>query len=326
MLSRLASVNVKNHGYMFILRSLPNLPLIIIMGLALVRSGAALAFELPAPATLLNEYSLKSQNISVIEPHESKENHAVMVRYQAFSMTDLLTKWFSDSWKLPGAEIVFFAKDGYRSVVNGDKFNKYHAFLAFARADGLPFIIDNTSQNQYKVPLGPYYLIWANQDNQELQRQGAYNWPYQVNTIELHGSSENSLLLPQKRTQYLEQGLSDIKTYCLTCHHIRGVGGKKYPVDLLQATCQWANSDLKALIRSPGRFIPNSTMPSLGPLLPPMESRLIIERVVNYLNVMQTEQHLSCGKKTIPDSSIKSISKGLLHSFGTYSRFNRNKG
>jgi mono/diheme cytochrome c family protein len=84
--------------------------------------------------------------------------------------------------------------------------------------------------------------------------------------------------------------------YCLTCHHIRGVGGKKYPPDLLQASCQWKNTDLKTLIEAPSRFKTNSTMPPLGRMLPENERKLIIERIVNYLRVMQIKQGLSCIK------------------------------
>lgn len=274
--------------------------LLIILPLAFVGSRAASAIELPAPETLMTKYSVKSQTITVIEPHESKQDHAVMVSYQALPMTVLFTKWFGESWKLPGTEIVFLAQDGYRSVVIGDKITKYRAFLAFARTDGLPFIVDNIGQNQYKVPLGPYYLIWENRGNQEMLRQGAYGWPYQIKAIELQGISENQQLLPQKHSRYLDQGLSDTKTYCLTCHHVRGVGGKKYPVDLLQAACHWNDTALKAMIESPSRFKLDTTMPPLGRMLPAIERRLIIERIVNYLNVMQTEQRQSCVKKAIP--------------------------
>jgi mono/diheme cytochrome c family protein len=116
----------------------------------------------------------------------------------------------------------------------------------------------------------------------------------------LNKPSENPLLLPEKHSRYVEQGLLDTKTYCLTCHHIRGEGGKKYPEDLLQAACHWNDTDLKAMIESPRRFNPTSTMPSFGRMLPANERRLIIERIVSYLNMMQIEQHQSCVKKVIP--------------------------
>lgn len=295
-----------------IYRSLPNL-LIIAIVLAFGNSRAASAIELPAPETLMTKYNLKSQNVTVIEPHESKQDYAVMVSYKALPMTDLLTKWFGDSWKLPGTEIVFLAQDGYRSVVNRDKLTKYRAFLAFARTDGLPFVVDNIGQTQYKIPLGPYYLIWENRGNQELLSQGAYGWPYQIKVIELLETSGSQRLQPQKQSYYLEQGLSDTKTYCLTYHHVRGVGGNKYPIDLLQAACRWTDTDLKAMIESPRRYNSNPTMPPLGRMLPANERRLIIERIVNYLNVMQTEQRQSCVKKAIPDTSVKPKPKGLIN-------------
>ena len=93
---------------MFTLRSFPVFYFISIICLAFFESGMALAIELPAPATLMTEYSLKGQNISVIEPHESKPDHPVIVDYQALALIDLLTKWFGDRWKMSDTEIVFF--------------------------------------------------------------------------------------------------------------------------------------------------------------------------------------------------------------------------
>jgi len=268
--------------------------LILVMGLACVVPGIALAIDLPAPTALMSKYNLKSQTITVIEPHESKQGKQVIVDYQVLAMTDLLTKWFGDNWRSADAEIVFLAQDGYRSVVDGSKLGKYRAFLAFARADGLPFKIDNVGQNQYQVPLRPYYLIWDNQGNPELLRQGAYGWPYQIKTITIQGVSENQPLLPPKRTPYLDQGLADAKSYCLTCHHIQGVGGNKYPPDLLQAACRWTDKKLKDFIESPNRFKPDATMPPLARMLPDEERRAIIGRLVDYLRSMQKKQHLEC--------------------------------
>jgi hypothetical protein len=56
---------------------------------------------------------------------------------------------------------------------------------------------------------------------------------------------------------------------------------------------------LKDWIESPNRFKPGTTMPSLGRMLPAKERNQIIERIVNYLTVLKTEQSGPCVKKDL---------------------------
>jgi len=75
---------------MRIIKPLLSLHLIVILVLTFVSIRTASAIELASPETLMTEYGLKSQDITVIEPHESKPGHDVIVGYQALFMTDLL--------------------------------------------------------------------------------------------------------------------------------------------------------------------------------------------------------------------------------------------
>jgi hypothetical protein len=95
-------------------------------------------------------------------------------------------------------------------------------------------------------------------------------------------------------TNNLEQGLVETKEFCLTCHNIRGIGGKQYVVDLVKASCRWSDLDLKAWIESPNRFKPGTTMPSLGRMLPANERNQIINQIVNYLDALKAELSGSC--------------------------------
>lgn len=270
------------------------LKFIMTIGLATYGAGIVWAGELPTPEKLKVDYSHLIQKVSVVEPHESTSDHGVVVDYEAVPLTNLLTIWFGDRWKDEDAEIEFFAQDGYRSVIASSKLKKYNSFLAFARNDGSAFVVDNIGQNQQHIALGPYYLIWNNIDHQELLRQGAYGWPYQIQSIDLRRKSQKRMLLPGKSSRTLEHGLADTQEYCMTCHHIQGIGGKKYPLDLLTASCRWPDADLKSWIESPSRFKPGTSMPPLGRMLPIQERRQIIGRIVNYLHAMKTERTGIC--------------------------------
>ncbi len=105
--------------------------------------GGASALELPVPEKLEREYGVHRQTIEVIEPHASTSERPETVRYVALPMDSLLTRWFDETWKAPEAEIVFLARDGYRSVIASSRLIHYRAYLACGRDDGTAFVVDN---------------------------------------------------------------------------------------------------------------------------------------------------------------------------------------
>jgi cytochrome c2 len=270
--------------------------LIITVAALTLFAGAAMALELPAPDILERRYGLSRQTISVIEPHMSNADRPVVIRYVGLPMDALLTHWFGDNWKAPDAEVVFLANDGYRSVIPSSSFKKFHAFLAFGRDDGAAFVLDIPEQNQKHIPLDPYYLVWDNRGGTELLRQGASGWPYQVTRIEFHNKVDDRALLPLNPTKDEAKGLTAAKAYCLTCHHIRGRGGKKYAEDLALASCRWTDADLKAWIDDPSQVRPGTAMPPLSKMLPAEERRQVAERIFLYLRAMNKGGYTACVK------------------------------
>jgi hypothetical protein len=261
-------------------------------------SSVASAIELPPPEQLEIQYRLHRQSIRVVEPHESSAGRTVTIDYTGLPVDALLTRWFGDRWKAPDSEIVFIASDGYRAAIPSARLQQFHAYLAFARTDGAAFMIDNPSQNQARIPLGPYYLIWDNLNAPELLQRGVYGWPYHVAQIKLHNSTDDrTLLLPANPDADTQQGYRDTQEYCLTCHRIRGVGGEVYARDLLQAVCGWKEADLKAWIDHPNRIRPGTTMPPLGENLPSEQRRQLIDRMVRYLDALKLQDSAVCEHK-----------------------------
>jgi len=246
-------------------------------------AGWAYAVELPVPEKLERDFGVRRAAVTVVEPHESNADRQVTVSYVGFTMETLLTRWFGADWQAPDAEVVFLARDGYRSAIASSRLKQFQAYLAFGRDDGQAFVVDNPSQNERRIPLGPYYLIWDNRAVPELLRQGTHGWPYQVTRIELHSTAGDRGLLPAHPSEEQQQGFTDAKEYCLTCHRIRGVGGDKNPADLVQSSCVWKDADLKTWIQDPNRLRPGTSMPPLDPMLPAEERQRIAERIVAYL-------------------------------------------
>lgn len=252
----------------------------------------ATALELPDPDLLENQNTPGRQSLTVVEPHEVAIE--TTVAYAGLPMNGLLTYWFGDRWRDPDTEVVFLARDGYRSAIASERFSQHEALLAFRRSDGSAFEVNNPRQHQRQISLGPYYLVWNNRNDPVIRADGAYGWPYQVTRIELRNTREDKALLPPNPSPVIAGGFLEAKAYCLTCHHIRGQGGTKYPVDMVQASCGWQDSDLKDWIDQPDRLRTGTSMPPLNPGLPAVRRAEVIDKIVAYMRALREEYPGSC--------------------------------
>ena len=266
--------------------------LLALLLLGLIRQVDALT--LPLPDELEQATGLSRQTVAVMDPLLSTPQHPVKVSYVGWPMQLLLSHWFGDKWQAADAEVVFLAKDGYRSVVAASKLKSYPTYLVFARSDGQPFALNDHEQKE-TVALGPYYLVWDNLKAPELASRGPTGWAYQVDRIELHQSSDNQSLKPIHADAVTLQGLADTETNCLTCHKLGNIGGEKYPLDLAMATCRFSDADLQQWILEPGQIRPGTTMPGLNRTWPETERKTVAGRIVAYLAAVRQGDAAICG-------------------------------
>jgi hypothetical protein len=259
----------------------------------LLAASQAEALQLPAPLDLEKDASLKRQTVEVVEPHSSTPERPLRVTYIGVPIADLLNRWFGDAWKAPGIEVEFLTQDGYRSVIPASRLFSLPAYLATARADGKPFELDNWEQKE-RAPLGPYYLIWDNLKRPELLRQGASGWPYQVNRIKLQKAGDIAALLPPDADAETLLGRADTEANCLTCHHLRNVGGEKYPEDLSTALCRWTEADLQHWIMEPSRVRPDTAMPALNRAWPEAERQKVAGHILHYFKAIKSAYPSAC--------------------------------
>ena len=234
------------------------------------------------------------REITVKEPHMKCGRDGCTVTYVGIPLEKLMQHYFPDTWKGFNGVIHFSARDGYLAAVDTNKVRDHDAYLTFSRADGKPFIIDNVRQNEQNVPLGPFYLVWGNLKDPELQKQGAYGWPYQVVEMELLPSTVYDRLLPADASPAVREGFEDWKTYCMACHQIDGIGGMKNPVDLRYLLRGKSREVLRAWISCPDSLRPGTTMPPLNVNLDSRERRQVTERILDYLESLQ---------QNLPDSN-----------------------
>ncbi len=251
----------------------------LIVGLLLLGLvAAASAATLPTPDAIETAGG-RPVTLTVVEPHESLPGHRVEVAYRAFPAPIVLAAALGPDWAAKAEAIEFRALDGYVSHIDVARLKSGRAFLAFARADGRPFEVDNLGQNERHIPLGPYYLIWDNRRDPALLDAGARDWPYQAADVVF----ADAALRPPGFDSELDNGLSAAKANCLTCHQVNGWGGDKVAGDLALMARQMTKADLIRRALDPSAVDPKSTMPPLMPGAPEAARRAAAEAIFAYL-------------------------------------------
>ncbi|MBB4843327.1 mono/diheme cytochrome c family protein [Paucibacter oligotrophus] len=263
------------------LRLIP--PVLLAAALWLGGPVQAAALVLPQPAELQARLRLQAQVVRVIEPHLSQAGRDVRRSYRAYPAPALLDELLGRAWRAsPEAEIEFRALDGFVSRIPVAQLLRFPAFLAFARADGQAFQVDNHGQNERQVPLGPYYLIWDNIAAPQLRAEGGAQWPYQVVQIQLRPSSQAALLPAGMAARWAEQARA-AQTYCLSCHQINGYGGDKMPLNLALRARQIEAGQWQRWLLEPAAVKPGTSMPPLPPGLPQAQREALATQLRDYL-------------------------------------------
>jgi len=200
--------------------------ILLAAGLMVAFGLPALAEKIPAPEALEAQSGARPVTLKVIEPHLSTPEKPVEVAYLAFPAPVALAAALGPDWAARAKTIELRTLDAYVSPINVARLASGKAYFAFAHADRSPFAVDNLTQNEKNVPLGPYNLVWDNRSDPELLAAGARDWPYQVDDVSLFNASD-AALRPAGFDPALEPGLSNVKANCLTCHKVNGYGGEK---------------------------------------------------------------------------------------------------
>jgi len=230
------------------------------------------------------DLAAETVTIKVIELHESDENKTNTVTYTGIPLETLLQYLYPKAWKAFDGKIYFYALDGYLSIVNAQTAREGEAYMAFARADGQPFTVDNKNQQEKDVPLAPFYLVWDNLKDPDLQRSNSYVWPYQVFRMELVSDTMlQQSLLPANATPAVQAGFEAYKNNCLSCHNINGFGGKKFGMDMRQSIKGRTRSELYEWIDKPAGINKFTAMPPLDPGFKGEDRKRIINQIIDYL-------------------------------------------
>ena len=260
-------------------------PLLALAALIAFAATAARAAELPSVERLQERMGAPAVTITVHEPHLSLGGRRVAIEYVGYPAADVMAHVFGKDWQEQAETVELRALDGYVSRIDVARFLKETAFLAFARADGAPFTIDNPRQNQTDVPLGLWYLVWDNISSPELLAEGARNWPYQVHEVNLVSLSDRALL-PDGLAADLREGAELARMYCLQCHQVNGFGGEKHPGNLAAIARAYPEPAFTRWVLDPSSVRSGTTMPPLYHQIPDAERRRIAKALFGYLTAV----------------------------------------
>lgn len=249
------------------------------------------AAALPAQSDLPGLLGHPPVIVEVIEPHLSSRDRLVKADYVGYLADEVLDVLFGARWKEERGEVEFHALDGYVSRIPVERFKKFRAYLVYERRGQSEFMVDNITQNEKRVPLGPYYLVWDNIAAPELIADGGSYWPYQVTSVIL-STIGTTALLPGALAQGYRDHAALATKYCLSCHQINGYGGEKRPTDLVSSVKSMTEAAFRRWVLSPDEVKPGTTMPALPAMMPEAERQAIAGKLYDYLQAMPASERM----------------------------------
>jgi len=218
------------------------------------------------------------QPITIIEPHLNAK-----VTYVGRPFNDVLDELFGVKWRKQ-EEVLLTCADGYQSSIAAEKFLSHKAWLVWERGDQGAFELKNKLQGGEIVPLGPYYLVWDNQDDAGILSEGATDFPYQITSVDLISFRERFPKLAPSKDAKIEvrNGFKLYRTYCMSCHALDGEGGEEAP-DLRDVGLftRLKENDLKAWILNPSALKPGTLMPAFAPQSVDRDAKA--DKMISYL-------------------------------------------
>jgi cytochrome c2 len=224
------------------------------------------------------------EKIKVWSPIENKQH-----TYEGISANRVFDQVWGKSWR-SGDEILMTCLDGYQPSIPVARFLKHTSWIAFKRDDQSTFAVSAPKTGQV-IPLGPFYLIWENIQDQEMKQEGENGWPYQLIAFDQIKFTEKfpKIAPIPNANQSAKDGFLAFRKYCLKCHAINGEGGNMGP-ELhapVNVTQYFKEKWLKAWIANPASVRNNSKMPP--PFYDLKDRKKIdqtVDQIISYLKAL----------------------------------------
>ena len=117
--------------------------------------------------------TIAPETVVQFDPHYNREK-----RFKALPLAAVIERGFKGVNDLPQQEFILRSRDGEAVPIRGSKVFEKGAYIAFEDLE----VAGWEPIGPRRVIPGPFYLIWANQDQSDLE---THPRPYQLSAIEL---------------------------------------------------------------------------------------------------------------------------------------------
>jgi cytochrome c2 len=224
--------------------------------------------------------SIPVEQISAFDPYYQHNK-----RWRAIPVEKILLSGFNrEPAMMKDQEFVLRASDGFAAYFPGARLLEGGAYVAIADLDKQP---DWEPIGERKDNPGPFYLIWAKSNQQDLETHAR---PWQLASIEIvtfdsqfpHVRPEGESVSPDA-----QQGFEIFRVQCLPCHSINRSGGKVGPeLNVPRNILEYRDpAVLRAFIKNPQSFR-YTVMPAHPDMTPEQ-----LDDVIAYLGEMKNQKH-----------------------------------
>jgi mono/diheme cytochrome c family protein len=223
--------------------------------------------------------SLPVTEISAFDPYYQHNK-----RWRALSIENALRSGFDrEPTDLAGEEFVLRASDGFAAYFPGKRLLEGGAYIAIADLD----VPDWEPIGARKDNPGPFYLVWARPDQQDLETHAR---PWQLASIEIVSFDSQ---FPHVRPEHAvegspaERGFQTFRVQCLPCHSINRAGGNVGPeLNVPRNILEYRDTGtVRAFIKNPLSF--RYTVMPAHPNMTPDE----LDGLMAYFTLMKNQKH-----------------------------------
>jgi len=223
--------------------------------------------------------SLPVEQIAAFDPYYQHNK-----RWRAISIENILRTGFKrDANTLVGEEFLLRASDGFAAYFPGKRLLEGGAYVALADMD----VPDWEPIGPRKDNPGPFYLIWARPDQQDLETHAR---PWQLASVEIVSFDSQ---FPNVRPDRVvagspaDRGFQTFRAQCLPCHAINRAGGNVGPeLNVPRNILEYRDPmTVRAFIKNPLAF-----RYTVMPPHPNMTTEEL-DGLIAYFSVMKSQKH-----------------------------------